>query len=314
MGLIYKHTCIDTGLSYIGRTKYTINDRFKSHIRKANSGAITDFHIDIMRYGSDRFISEIIEDGIDESVLCDREKFWISHYDTFNNGYNMNNGGNNGISTEKSKIKFRNTLNRIDSNGLPRSVNNAHKRVKSMKDSDSNIFKRIGEKSSNTQKLNEKNLGINNPNYNTSKILLIDSLGVIRLTCYRFELDILSDDYPPYRMMCWSLLNHKPMYMSNRNIKNLKHDFRGWCVCYDHSIWSYSNVCIRDTSIKLPLIKYMYYIYDDNNNLINIVNNKEFKLYCISNEMKYDQFQYSYRNNGKLIKSGSHKNWYCIKK
>lgn len=88
-GVIYKITNNINGLSYIGKTlNYT--DRFRKH--KSGRSKVT-ISKDIQIYGVDNFNFEILESDILESELDKRESYWISFYDTFNNGYNRTSGG-----------------------------------------------------------------------------------------------------------------------------------------------------------------------------------------------------------------------------
>lgn len=91
--IIYKHTS-PSGKSYIGQTKYSLKERFKQHIIEANNKESDYmFHQAIRKYGSENFKSEILEIIEDYNDIDEREKYWISYYDTFNNGYNMTEGG-----------------------------------------------------------------------------------------------------------------------------------------------------------------------------------------------------------------------------
>lgn len=48
----------------------------------------------INKYGFENFIFEVIE-KCDKEDLSIRERYWISHYDSMNKGYNMTSGGEN---------------------------------------------------------------------------------------------------------------------------------------------------------------------------------------------------------------------------
>lgn len=51
------------------------------------------FHCAIRKYGEDAFTWEIIDTAMTEDELNEKEKYWISSHDSFNNGYNMTEGG-----------------------------------------------------------------------------------------------------------------------------------------------------------------------------------------------------------------------------
>lgn len=90
---IYKITYIKTGESYIGRSK-DIRNRWKQHILSSlNIGSIahTTFHNFLSEKGLQNFTFEILEKVAPEK-LSEREKYWISFYET-NKQLNSNIGG-----------------------------------------------------------------------------------------------------------------------------------------------------------------------------------------------------------------------------
>ena len=79
-------------IRYVGYTKRTLEQRLKSHFFDVTQGNTYKkcewikkhtFNIDII----------LIEDGLTYEQALDREVYWISKYDTFNNGMNMSKGG-----------------------------------------------------------------------------------------------------------------------------------------------------------------------------------------------------------------------------
>ena len=87
---IYKITNKKTEKSYIGQSN-DIERRFKEHQTKGKKSRIP-VDIAIEKYGKDNFLYEIIEEcNIEE--LNQKETYWIQHFDTVNNGYNCNLGG-----------------------------------------------------------------------------------------------------------------------------------------------------------------------------------------------------------------------------
>lgn len=93
MTIIYKHTCIITNKSYIGKTSRSMEQRLEEHLYFANyKNSKTHFHNALRKYGIDNFISEILE-ICEESEWREKEIFWIKYFDTANNGYNMTLGG-----------------------------------------------------------------------------------------------------------------------------------------------------------------------------------------------------------------------------
>lgn len=93
MGFIYKITnCINNKV-YIGQTVGKIEHRFKEHKNAAVRGCDYKFHRAIRKYGIENFIIEQIEE-CDNSILDDREVYWIKYYDSYHKGYNSTKGGN----------------------------------------------------------------------------------------------------------------------------------------------------------------------------------------------------------------------------
>ena len=87
-GIIYIAT-INGEKSYIGFTVDYVR-RIKEHLR---AGEDTLFHRAIRKHGVQSIQWRVLEGDIPESRLPDREVLWIAFYDTYNNGYNMTEGG-----------------------------------------------------------------------------------------------------------------------------------------------------------------------------------------------------------------------------
>lgn len=91
---IYKITNQINGKVYIGQSIH-IKQRWKEHI----SDAIKEYsdapiHRAIRKYGKENFLFEIIEE-CDQQELNDKERYWISHFNSTvrGNGYNLTYGG-----------------------------------------------------------------------------------------------------------------------------------------------------------------------------------------------------------------------------
>ena len=64
-----------------------------------------DLHNDFKIYGLENFQFEILE-ICNPEFLLEREKYWIKFYNTYENGYNLNDGGDNSkYAIEKTKKK-----------------------------------------------------------------------------------------------------------------------------------------------------------------------------------------------------------------
>lgn len=84
---------------YIGQTTMTAYQRFQSHIKPSNVEAKSSYKLyDAMKkYGTDKFYVETLEEDVPIDKLNEREIKWIADYDSFNNGYNGNPGGDGRI-------------------------------------------------------------------------------------------------------------------------------------------------------------------------------------------------------------------------
>ena len=100
---IYKITNKINQKSYIGQST-NIEKRWNNHLSSVNNTLDHCYNYPIYRamrkYGTDNFSFEVLETCCVE-LLDEREQYWISYYDTYENGYNQTIGGNN----PKSKVK-----------------------------------------------------------------------------------------------------------------------------------------------------------------------------------------------------------------
>ena len=101
MGYIYKITNTKNNKIYIGKTTTCIQDRFSKHIYESKNANVKGYsfilHKAFRKYGIDNFIIEEVEE-IDNSMLNDREIYWINAYSSMiPNGYNMTFGGEGSV-------------------------------------------------------------------------------------------------------------------------------------------------------------------------------------------------------------------------
>lgn len=89
-GYIYRIENKINGKNYIGKTYDSLEKRWKEHLRDSKRYTERPLYRAINKYGSENFI-------IIEVEYCDnceeREKYWISYYDSYHNGYNATLGG-----------------------------------------------------------------------------------------------------------------------------------------------------------------------------------------------------------------------------
>lgn len=91
---IYKYQNKLNGKIYIGQS-LDIEKRYKQHLYDALNRADRGSGVDlaIKKYGIKNFDFMVIEE-CPTALLDERERYWISYYDSYNNGYNRTPGGN----------------------------------------------------------------------------------------------------------------------------------------------------------------------------------------------------------------------------
>lgn len=108
---IYKITNKANGKVYIGKTKLQIEERFKRHINCAKNKVNRYLYDAMNHYGYENFDLCLVEECENESVLSERERFWIKEYRSQSpEGYNMTEGGDGGNTlqnwSDEDKIKL----------------------------------------------------------------------------------------------------------------------------------------------------------------------------------------------------------------
>lgn len=99
--IIYKITNKQNGKTYIGQTIKTVAERLKEHIyQKSKIGK------EIIKYGVDSFDVSVIDRAENKADLDALEVFWISFYNSCENGYNTLIGGK----PTKSEFRFLNKI------------------------------------------------------------------------------------------------------------------------------------------------------------------------------------------------------------
>ena len=100
MGFIYKITNLLNQHCYIGQTSRDYKTRWEEHKKEAYEGSSLGYnfilHKAFRKYGIENFSFELLEE-CENSLLQDKEKYWISFYKSFSGdgfgGYNMTRGG-----------------------------------------------------------------------------------------------------------------------------------------------------------------------------------------------------------------------------
>lgn len=94
---------------YIGQTRSGFRIRYTKHVSgfKTGRGHTKKFVEDYEKYGSDNFEFSILQIENDVTKLNDLEKEYITLYDSVNNGYNTQDGGNTVYNDKEVKDVFR---------------------------------------------------------------------------------------------------------------------------------------------------------------------------------------------------------------
>lgn len=94
MAFIYKIINDINEKVYIGKTIYTIEDRWREHKSNMNKRAYEHrpLYSAMRKYGVEHFDIQQLEE-CDLSILSEREMYWIKYYDSYSNGYNATLGG-----------------------------------------------------------------------------------------------------------------------------------------------------------------------------------------------------------------------------
>lgn len=107
MGYIYVITNQVNGKQYVGKTVGTIEKRFKEHCRDSRKERCEKrpLYNAMNKYGTENFQVSELEFVEDNTLLSNRETFWINKLQTYGNkGYNATKGGDGAILYDHSEI------------------------------------------------------------------------------------------------------------------------------------------------------------------------------------------------------------------
>jgi group I intron endonuclease len=193
VNLIYLITNKINDKKYIGQTRTSINKRWSKH--KTDSKFVDrPLYRAIRKYGIENFTISIIE-SVDESVVDDRETYWIDYYKSsvLDYGYNLESGGNKyKVVSAETKIKLS-----ISHMGEKNSMfGKNHSEESKLLISANKTGKLVGEKSGRSKFSNADVLNIRNL-YATGKYSygsLASSYGVNKSTIMRIIKNITYSD------------------------------------------------------------------------------------------------------------------------
>lgn len=105
-GIIYKAE-FKNGKVYIGQTTRTLKQRKSNHLNATKKENVV-FHNAILKYGKENITWSIIDRAESLDELNEKEKYWISYYNSYihlknSNGYNMTLGGNSTLGWKPSE-------------------------------------------------------------------------------------------------------------------------------------------------------------------------------------------------------------------
>lgn len=101
---IYKVTNTVNGMVYIGKTKNSVESRWKQHCYQAKgkyNHCKFKLQDAINEFGAEHFTVEQIDVAATNEEANKKEMYWIAHYDSINNGYNTSIGGRNGANRKR---------------------------------------------------------------------------------------------------------------------------------------------------------------------------------------------------------------------
>lgn len=112
MGYIYKITNNINGKGYVGQTIQPIENRWAQHIATSSQNKENKkyaIHYAIEKYGLENFSFSILEEVSDDSLLNDKEIYWIEKEKTYveekdGHGYNLTRGGEGVVKFDGNQI------------------------------------------------------------------------------------------------------------------------------------------------------------------------------------------------------------------
>jgi len=106
--VVYCHTCLVNGKSYIGWTSKGMEKRWRKHVSIARSGSQYHFHRAINKYGVDAWKHQQLEETDSLSEAKAFEQRWIKRCRSADPdfGYNGSKGGESGLPTVETRRKL----------------------------------------------------------------------------------------------------------------------------------------------------------------------------------------------------------------
>lgn len=105
--IIYKATNLINGKVYIGQSVRSFRHRKNEHAYSAKNSSDSYFHRAIRKYRINSFKWEVLCCCFTLEGLNEMEVYFITLYDSFENGYNQELGGLNSLHSEETREKIR---------------------------------------------------------------------------------------------------------------------------------------------------------------------------------------------------------------
>jgi group I intron endonuclease len=99
--VVYKVTNMINGKVYIGKTESGLKVRKVGHYQSVKKGSETNFHRALRKGNRNDFKWEILNEYSTKKDMDTAEINYITEYDAYENGYNMTEGGDGGITYQK---------------------------------------------------------------------------------------------------------------------------------------------------------------------------------------------------------------------
>lgn len=107
MNYIYCITNTINNKRYVGKTTCSIQKRFQEHCKEStrSHSESRPLYSAMQKYGIENFIIEQLEEIEDESLLSEREQYWIAELETYGvHGYNATKGGDGAVLYDYNEI------------------------------------------------------------------------------------------------------------------------------------------------------------------------------------------------------------------
>lgn len=228
--IIYKATNTINGMSYIGQTIFTLDERRMKHERRDDKSY---FQNAIESHGKDIFEWEVICECSTPEELSEKEVFYIEHFNTLRpNGYNLTKGGEGSFWTgDNNPAKLDWVRQKISNSkkGCKREDLSERNKVNKGKTYEELYGKEHADRMK--QMASKKNKGKNNPMYGVERT--DEQRESQRTKMAKYEYTIIDPDGNEYKGISLRKLTEQLNLNrgSMRRILNTDKNVKGWkCI------------------------------------------------------------------------------------